>query len=89
VLEIVMYWDCICSAQMTLGGDTCITLTQRFWPQSCLTVVESDIMFFSNEDLREEFAMNKHYIGLAYNKPAPLFCVDVDCHKGYVVRVQI
>src|ERR1700737_4804700 len=68
---LISYWDHIRLALMTLGGDTRTTLTQRFWPQSRLTVVESDTMFFSNGDVREEFAMDDHYVGPTHNRPAP------------------
>ena len=73
---------------MTLGGDTHTTLTQEFWPQSHLTVVESDIMFFDNKDVHEEFAMNEHYVGLARNRPALSFRIGVDCHEGYMVLIR-
>ena len=73
---------------MTFDGDNRTTLTQGFWPQSRLTVVESDIMFFSNGNVREEFAIDEHYVGPARNQPAPSFRVGVDCHKGYMVLVR-
>ena len=55
----ITYWDCICSALLTLGVDTHTTLIQGFWPQSQLIVVESDTMLFSNGDVREEFALDE------------------------------
>jgi hypothetical protein len=64
---LIAYWDRIRSALMTLDGDTRTTLTQGFWPQSRLAVVESDTMFFSNGDVREKFAMDEHYVGPARN----------------------
>jgi hypothetical protein len=45
-------------------------------------------MFFSNGDVREEFAMDEHYVGPARNRPAPSFRVGVDCHEGYLVLVR-
>jgi hypothetical protein len=45
-------------------------------------------MFFSNGDVREEFAMDEHYVGPARNRPAPSFRVGVDCHEGYMVLVR-
>ena len=86
---LIAYWDHICSALMTLSGDTYTTLTQGFWRQSRLTVVESETMFFSNEDVREEFAMDKHYVGPSHSRPAPSFRVDVDCYEGYMVLVRV
>ena len=74
---------------MILDGDTRTTLRQQFWPQNPLTVVKSNTMFFSNGDVHQEFAMDEHYIGPTRNRPAPLFYVSVDCHKGYMVLVQI
>ena len=74
---------------MTLGGDTRTTLTQGFWPQSRLTVVDSDIMFFSNGGVREQFAMDEHYVSPARNRPALSFRVGVDCHQGYLVLVRV
>ena len=85
---LIVYWDRIHSALMTLGGDTYTTLTQRFWPQSRLTVVETNTMFFNNGDIREEFAMDEHYVGPARNRTAPSFRVSVDCHECYMVLVQ-
>ena len=64
---LIAYWDHICSALMTLGSDTRTTLILGFWPQGRMTVVESDIMFFSNKDVYEEFAMNELYIGPTRN----------------------
>jgi hypothetical protein len=64
---LIAYWDRIRSALMTLDGDTRKILTQGFWPQSRLAVVESNTMFFSNGDVREEFAMDEHYVGPARN----------------------
>ena len=65
-----------------------ITLTQGFWPQSRLTVVKSVAMFFDNEDIWEEFAMNVHYVGSARNRPALSFRVGVVCHESYMVLVR-
>ena len=45
-------------------------------------------MFFDNEEVREEFAMEKHYVGPMCNRPVPSFCVGVDCHKDYMVLVR-
>jgi hypothetical protein len=73
---------------MTLGGNTRTTLKQGFWPQSCLTVVESNAIFFSNEDVREKFTMDEHYVGPACNRPASLFCVGIHCDEGYMVLVR-
>ena len=67
---------------MTLGGDSRTTLIQRFWPQSCLTVVKSNTMFFDDGDVCEEFAMDEHYVGHVCNRPTLSFCVGVDCHEG-------
>ena len=50
---LIAYWDRIRLALMILSGDTHTTLTQGFWLQSRLTVVESDTMFFNNGDVRE------------------------------------
>ena len=65
------------------------TLTQEFWPQSHLTVVESDTMFINNRNIQEEFAIDKYYVGLAHNQVALSFRMGVDCHKGYVVLVRV
>lgn len=81
-------WDRIHSALMTLSGDIRTTLTQGFWPQSHLKIVEPDTMFFTNRDVHEEFAVDKHYIGFARNWPAPSFHMGVDCYKGYMVLVR-
>ena len=53
-----------------------------------MTIVESEAMFFSNGDVREEFTADDHYVGPAYNRLAPLFCVVVICYEGYMVLVQ-
>ena len=51
-------------------------------------IVESDTMFFRNGDVREEFAMNEHYVGPTRNRPAPSFRVGVDCHESYMVLIR-
>ena len=79
---LIAYWDRIRSALMTFDSDTRTTLIQGFWPQSRLMVVESYTMLFSYGDVREDFAMDEHYIGPARNRPAPSFCVGVACHDG-------
>ena len=71
---LITYWNRIHSALMTLGGDTRTTLTQGFWPQSRLMVVKSDTMFLSNGDVREEFALDDHYVGHA----------RIDRHRRFV-----
>ena len=86
--SLIAYWDSIRSALMTYSEDTRTTLTQGFWPQSRLTVVKSDTMFFSNGDIREEFAVDEHYVGPTRNQPAPSFRMGVDCHEGYMVLVR-
>ena len=45
-------------------------------------------MFFSNRDVREEFAMDEHYVGHVRNRPASSFHIGVDCHEGYMVLVR-
>ena len=85
---LIAYWDHICSALITLGGNTRMTLTQRFWPKNCLTVVESNTMFFDNGEVHEEFAMDEHYVGLARNRPVSLFRGGAVCHEGYMVLVR-
>ena len=73
---------------MTLGSDTRTTLILGFWPQGRMTVVESDIMFFSNKDVYEEFAMNELYIGPTRNWLTLLFRVGIDCYECYMVIVR-
>ncbi len=85
---LIAYWDRIRSALMTSDVDIRPCLTQGFWPQSRVTIVESEAMFFSNGDVREEFAVDDHYVGPARNRPAPSFRVAVDCHEGYMVLVR-
>ena len=46
-------------------------------------------MFFSNGDVRGEFAVKDHYVGLARNRPTPSFYVVVDCYEGYMVLVRL
>ena len=85
---LITYWDCIRSALITLSSDTRTTLTQGFWPQSRLTVVDSNTMFFSNGDVREEFAVDEHYVSLVRNRPVPSFRMGVDCHERYMVLIR-
>ena len=85
--HLIAYWDRIRSPLITLGVDTHTTLTQIFWPQSRLTVVESNAMFFNNKDVCEEFVTDEHYVGLVHNCPAPSLRVGVNCHEGYMVLV--
>ena len=66
---MVAYWDHICSALLTFGVDTCTTMTQGFWPQRWLIVVEYDVMFFKNANIREKFAMDEHHVGPVRNVP--------------------
>ena len=51
-------------------------------------MVESDIVFFSNGDVREVFVVDEHYVGPARNRPAPSFYMGVDCHEGYMILVR-
>ena len=81
---LIVYRDRICSALKTFDVNIRSCLTQGFWPQSRITIVKSKAMFFNNGDVREEFAADDHYVGLAHNRPAPSFCVVVDCYKGYM-----
>ena len=43
---LIAYWDRIRLALMSFSDDTHTTLTQEFWPQSCLMIVKSETMFF-------------------------------------------
>ena len=45
---LIAYWDHILSALLTLDVGTRTTLIQKNWPQSQLTIVESNAMFFNN-----------------------------------------
>ena len=45
-------------------------------------------MFYSNEDVREEFAADDHYVGSTRNHPAQLFCVVINCYEAHMVLVQ-
>ena len=45
-------------------------------------------MFFSNGDIREEFAVDEHYVGPARNRLASSFRMGVHCHEGYMVLVR-
>jgi hypothetical protein len=45
-------------------------------------------MFINNEDVREEFDADDHYVGPAHNRSASSFRVDVDCYEGYMVLVR-
>ena len=85
---LIAYWERIRSALLAPDVDTHSCLTQGFWPQSRVTVVESEAMFFNNGDVREEFAADDHYVGPARNRPAPSFRVGVDCHEGYLLLVR-
>jgi hypothetical protein len=76
-------------ALLTLDVNTRMTLTQGFWPQNRLIDVECDAMFFSNEDIHEEFAMDKHYVGFVRNRLVSSFCVVVDFHEGYMVLICV
>ena len=44
-------------------------------------------MFFSNANVREEFALDEHYVGHVCNHSTPSFRVVVDCYEGYMVLV--
>lgn len=64
---------------------TCVNtrslLKQGLWPQSWVTLVEFDIMFFSNRDICEEFVADEHYACLACSRPSPLFREVLDCYN--------
>jgi len=85
---LIAYWDRIRSALLAPDVETHSCLTQGFWPQSRVTIVESEAMFFDNGDIREEFAADDHYVGPARNRPAPSFRVAVDCYEGYMILVR-
>ena len=84
---LIAYWDRICLALLTFLVDTRTTLIQGFWLQNRLTVMESDAIFFNNEDVSKEFAIDEHYIDPIHNRHVPSFRMVVDYHEGYVVLV--
>ena len=49
--------------------------------------MESDAIFFNNEDVSKEFAIDEHYIDPIHNRHVPSFRMVVDYHEGYVVLV--
>lgn len=75
---IAFSWPC---GHLVTCIDTCSLLKQGLWPQSWVTLVEFDIIFFSNRDICEEFAADEHYACLACNHPSPLFCEVLDCYN--------
>lgn len=50
--------------------------------------MEFDIIFFNNENLYEEFAVDKQYGGLVGKCLAISFHVGLDCYKDYMVLVH-
>ena len=70
-----------------VGTHSC--LIQEFWPQSQLTIVDSEAMFFSNGDVREKFVADNHYIGPTRTCPASSFRAAVDCSEGYMVLIRL
>ena len=51
-------------------------------------LMDYEAMFYSNGEVREEFAADDHYVGPACDRPAPSFRVARDCHEGYMVLVR-
>src|SRR5665213_3542773 len=85
---LIEYWDRIRTTLQEGGVDTHTNLTQGFWPQSRVTALGTDAMFFSNGEVHEEFAADEHYVGPACQRPPPSFRVALDCHEGYMVFVR-
>ena len=86
---LIVYLDRIRSALLAHDDDTHSCLTQGCWPQSQVTIVESEAIFFSNGDVREEFVVDDHYVGPAHYRLASSFYVAGDCHEGYMVLVRL
>ena len=53
-----------------------------------MTIVKFEAILFNNGDVREEFAADNHYVGLAGEHSIPSFRVVVDCYKDYMVVVH-
>lgn len=51
--------------------------------------MEFDVIFFNNENFYEEFAMDKHYVGLVDKCLAISFHSVLDCYKDYMVFVHV
>lgn len=79
---LIVYWDCIWSTLQTIGVYTRLIFTQGFWPQSQVTIVESNTAFYNNGDVREDFTSYDHYVGPTHNHLVPSFHVAIDCYKG-------
>ena len=41
-----------------------------------------------NEEFREEFDVDDHYVGPVSNRPPPSFRIAVDCHEGYMLILR-
>jgi hypothetical protein len=52
-----------------------------------VAIMDFEVIFTSNGDVREEFTVDAHYVGHARNRPAPSFHVTVDCFEKYVVLI--
>jgi hypothetical protein len=63
-------------------------LRQGFWPQTRVDVPASEARLLENGDVREEFDVDDHYVGLASQRPPPSFRIAVDCHEGYMLILR-
>ena len=42
-----------------------------------------------NEEVREEFDVDDHYVGPASSCPPPFFRIAVDCYEGYMLILRL
>jgi hypothetical protein len=81
---LIAYQDRICLALLAPNVDTRLFLTQGFWPQSLVKIVEFDAIFFNNGDIYKNLRWMNIMFGHACNCPTPSFHVVVDCYECYM-----
>ena len=84
----IQYWIRVCAALADLHQDTPLILRHRFWPQTHVDIQALKASLMENEEVREEFDVDNHYVEPASNHPPPSFHIAVDCHVGYMLNLH-
>ena len=69
------------------GNKYLFAFDTRILALKLVAIMDFEVIFFSNGDVREEITMDEHYVSHVRNRPAPSFHVTVDCYESYVVLI--
>ena len=81
----IQYWTRVCVALADLYQDSLHTLRHEFSPQTRVNVQALKACLLLNGEVRKEFDVDDHYVGLANQRLPPSFRIVVDCHENYML----